>query len=209
MKSIGKDLVHKIKNARLYGEKAHAVYSPPYRPILTYEEILDRNPRFASVNILLYFKDNEWFVPLILRSKNKKDKHSGQISLPGGSKDKEDADFKATAIRETTEEIGIDKHYIKVIRELSPFYVVPSNFYVKTFVSFTKKNPQFILQESEAVELIEFPVQKILELGEKPTQKVLPASRKQQVPVIEFNGYHIWGATSMILYEFSKLLKNM
>jgi hypothetical protein len=38
---------------------------------------------------------------------------------------------------------------------------------------------------------------------------VLPTSRGVEVPVINFNGYIIWGATSMILSEFSQLLKNL
>lgn len=209
MEKVGRNLVHQIKNAKLLGEKAHRVYSPPYRPILTYDQIIEKNPRFAAVNIMLYLKNNEWYIPLILRSTHHKDKHSGQISFPGGSKDASDVNFAATSIRETSEEIGIDKHYIRVIKEMSPLYIPPSNFYVKPFISYTKKNPEFVLQRSEVVELIEFPVTKILELTQNPIKRILPTSRQQEVPVIEYNGYQIWGATSMIMYEFSQLLKNM
>jgi hypothetical protein len=92
---------------------------------------------------------------------------------------------------------------------MSPIYIPPSNFYVRTFVSYTKKNPYFILQESEAVELIEFPVSSILTLSDQPEMMVLPSSRGVEVPVINFSGYIIWGATSMILGEFSKLMKNL
>ena len=105
--------------------------------------------------------------------------------------------------------MGIGEHYIRIIREMSPIYIPPSNFYVRPFVSYTKKNPQFILQEAEAVELIEFPVSSILELTEQPEMMALPSSRGVEVPVINFNGYIIWGATSMILSEFSTLMKNL
>ena len=80
---------------------------------------------------------------------------------------------------------------------------------MKAFVSYTKKNPEFILQETEAVELIEFPISSILSLANEPEMRVLPSSRGVKVPVIDFNGYIIWGATSMILSEFSQLLKNL
>ena len=105
--------------------------------------------------------------------------------------------------------MGIDKHYVRIIREISPIYIPPSNFYVHTFISFTKKNPTFILQESEAVELIEFPVSSLLTLTEKPEIMALEAARGKEVPVINFNNYIVWGATSMILSEFSNLLKNL
>ena len=209
MKTFGRDLLLKIQQAQLEGEAAHEIYSPPYRPIYSYEEILARNPKFAAVNILLYLKNNEWYLPLIVRSENERDRHSGQISLPGGKKEEFDLNFAATAKRETSEEVGIEEHYIRIMRELSPIYIPPSNFYVKAFVSYTKKNPVFILQETEAVELIEFPISSILNLNIEPEMRVLPSSRGVKVPVIDFNGYLIWGATSMILCEFSQLLKKL
>jgi 8-oxo-dGTP pyrophosphatase MutT (NUDIX family) len=209
MKTFGRDLIIRIQQAQLQGEAAHEIYSPPYRPLYSYEEILTKNPKFAAVNILLYLKNNEWFLPLIVRSENERDRHSGQISLPGGKKEDYDADYSQTAKRETSEEVGIEDSYIRIIRELSPIYIPPSNFYVKAFVSYTKKNPVFSLQETEAVELIEFPISSILALDNVPEMRVLPTSRGVKVPVIDFNGYVIWGATSMILSEFSQLLKNL
>lgn len=209
MKMFGKDLIQKIKNAQLTGEESHNLFSPPYRPVLSLDEINSKNPKMAAVNILLYLKDNEWHFPLMVRSQNEHDRHSGQISLPGGSKDLEDLNFAETAVRETHEEMGIDKHYVRIIREISPIYIPPSNFYVHSFVSYTKKNPQFFLQEAEAVELIEFPVTSLLTLTDEPEMMVLPSTRGVEVPVINFNGYIVWGATSMILSEFSHLLKNL
>lgn len=209
MKTFGRDLLTKIQQAKLHGEAAHEIYSPPYRPLFTYDEILTKNPKFAAVNILLYLKENEWYIPLFVRSENERDRHSGQISLPGGKKEESDLNFASTAKRETSEEVGIDEHYIRIIRELSPIYIPPSNFYVKAFVSYTKKNPQFILQESEAVELIELPISSIIKLANEPEMRILPSSKGIKVPVIDFNGYIIWGATSMILSEFSQLLKNL
>lgn len=209
MELFGRDLLKKIQNAKLEGENAHGIYSPPYRPIFTYEEILTKNPKFAAVNILLYLKNNEWYFPLMVRTTNERDRHSGQISLPGGKKEASDENFEQTAKRETSEEMGIDIHYNRIIREMSPMYIPPSNFYVRAFVSYTKKNPEFILQKTEAVELIEFPVTELLNLSVEPEMMVLPSSRGAEVPVINFNNYIIWGATSMILSEFSHLLKNV
>lgn len=209
MEIFGKDLLLKIKQSTLYGEDAHAIYSPPYRPLFSYEEILAKDPKFAAVNILLYLKEDRWWFPLMVRTTNERDRHSGQISLPGDKKEKKDPNFAATAKRETSEEIGIDEHYIRIIRELSPIYIPPSNFYVRPYISYTKKDPRFLLQESEVAELIEFPVSSLLELHAKPEMMVLPSTRGVEVPVLKFNDYLIWGATSMILSEFSQLLKNL
>ncbi|RNA63146.1 CoA pyrophosphatase [Chryseobacterium nematophagum] len=207
--SFGKDLLRKIKSVELPGENAHGIFSPPYRPVFTYEEVLAKNPKFAAVNIVLYLKNDEWHFPLIQRTINEHDRHSGQISLPGGKREEMDQDFSQTAIRETSEEIGIDKHYIRIIREMSPIYIPPSNFYVYPYISYSKKNPTFILQQSEAVEVIEFPITSFLNLPDSPEMMSLPNMEGYEVPIINFNGYIIWGATAMILSEFSQLLKKM
>lgn len=209
MKTFGRDLLKKIQNAELAGENAHRIYSPPYRPLFSYEEILKKNPKFAAVNVIFYQKNNEWYFPLMVRTTNERDRHSGQISLPGGKKEDFDENFEQTAQRETFEEMGIEVHYNRIIRELSPIFIPPSNFYVRAFISYTKKNPEFILQKSEAVELIEFPLTALLKLSEQPEMMVLPSSNGVEVPVINFNGYIIWGATSMILSELSYLLKKL
>lgn len=207
--SFGKDLLRKIKSAALPGENAHGVFSPPYRPVFTYEEVLKNNPKFAAVNIALYLKNNEWHFPLIQRTINEHDRHSGQISLPGGKREETDQDFAETAIRETSEEIGIDQHYIRIIREMSSIYIPHSNFYVYPYISYTSRNPAFVLQQTEAVEVIEFPVISFLNLPDTPEIMALPSAGGKEVPVINFNGYIIWGATAMILSEFSQLLKKM
>ncbi len=209
METFGKDLLRRLKNANLQGDDAHCLFSPPYRPKLSYDQILEKDPKFAAVNIVLYLRNNEWFFPLIQRTVNVHDRHSGQISLPGGKRETEDRSFADTAIRETSEEIGIEKHFVRPIRELTPIYIPPSNFYVHTFVSYTKKNPDFFLQEHEAESVIEFPITAFLNLTQSPEMMVLPETRSIEVPVINFNGYIIWGATAMILSEFSQLLKNM
>ncbi|WKS94330.1 NUDIX hydrolase [Riemerella columbina] len=209
MNHLGRDLLQKIKQAPLEGEQAHRLFSPPYRPLFSYSEILEKHPRWAAVNLLLYLKNNEWHLPLMVRSINQNDRHSGQISLPGGQKEAADHDFSETAIRETSEELGIERHYIRLIREMSPLYIPPSNFYVHTYISYTKKNPTFILQEAEAVELIELPISALLELTQQPQMMTLPGTKGIEVPVIHYQNYTIWGATSMILSEFSRLLKNV
>lgn len=92
---------------------------------------------------------------------------------------------------------------------MSPIYIPPSNFYVYPYISYTKKNPAFVLQQTEAVETIEFPITSFLNLSGTPEIMALPNANGYEVPVINFNGYIIWGATAMILSEFSQLLKKM
>lgn len=202
-------LLQQLQDAELGGFEAQKIYAPPYRSLLSQEEILAKNPKYAAVNILLYQKNGAWYFPLIHRTHNKNDRHSGQISLPGGKKEETDVDFAETAIRETWEEIGIETSKVKILRELSPIYIPPSNFFVYAFLSFTEVSPDFNFQKTEVQEILEIPLSIIKNLPKPPLTMELPRTNGYQVPFFEFQNHKIWGATSMILSELNYLLKNV
>lgn len=207
-KASVRQLLSKIKGVALM-PNAHQAFRPTMAPVLSYEDIMLRSPRFAAVNLMLYQKDGEWHFPLIVRKRYRQDKHSGEIALPGGQKEQLDASFAETALREAHEEVGIDRRDIRIIREMSPVYVPPSNFYVYPFISYTRRNPAFYLQESEVEDFIECRVANLLSLREQPEMTALPTTGGIEVPVMSLNGHTIWGATSMILSEFRQMLQGM
>ena len=54
-----------------------------------------------------------------------------------------DKDLKYTAIRETVEELGVDKSFIQVLTPLSEIYIPPSNFNVQPYLSIYNGIPFF------------------------------------------------------------------
>ncbi|MCO5550005.1 hypothetical protein L7F22_003482 [Adiantum nelumboides] len=46
---------------------------------------------------------------------------SGEVALPGGKRDKKDANNAETALREAQEEIGLDSSAVRVVTYLEPF----------------------------------------------------------------------------------------
>lgn len=85
----------------------------PNQPdILQKEEYLN-----TAVLIPLIFVDNEFHFLFEKRSPNIR--QGGEICFPGGERDYAgDLNFEETAIRETVEELGLDKNDIEVIGEL-------------------------------------------------------------------------------------------
>ena len=69
--------------------------------------------------------------------------HSGEVAFPGGAAEPGDASLRATAIREATEEIGLDPDAIglRVVGELEPFWIPVSNFRVTPMVALADRLP--------------------------------------------------------------------
>ncbi len=86
----------------------------------------------AAVMLLLYSKDGDYCVLLNKRSEEV-EYHKGEISSPGGAQDPDDSDFLETALRETEEEMGIDRADVTILGELDEV-ATRSRFHVKVFV---------------------------------------------------------------------------
>ena len=64
-------------------------------------------PKIAAVLALFYPNQKNNVSLLLTKRANYNGTHSGQISFPGGKVEKSDLNLKATALRETFEEVGI------------------------------------------------------------------------------------------------------
>jgi 8-oxo-dGTP pyrophosphatase MutT (NUDIX family) len=166
--------------------------------------------KVAAVMILLFPKAGEWHVLLTERtSDNANDKHSGQISFPGGKFEPTDESLEACALRETHEEVGIAPERINVIGAMTPLYIPVSNFKVNPFIGFMKEAPQYLKQETEVKKIIETPLSILLN-PENQKRKQIHVSftmRLEDVPYFDVNGKTVWGATAMMLSEFLEMVK--
>ena len=95
------------------------VVIPPPRWPRALQEKLTRELLAAAVLIPIMRHEDKLTVLLTERSPNLKH-HAGQVSFPGGRMDPEDIDVRATALRETHEEVGIDPSDIEIVGYLSP-----------------------------------------------------------------------------------------
>ncbi len=201
-------LISKIEEAPLPGEQAHFKMVPPFRQDLIKQQgNAIKKAKKAGVLVLFYpDKNNETYFILMLR-KTYKGVHSAQVSLPGGKYEPEDQNIKATALRETFEEVGVPIKMIKVVKTLSQVYIPPSNFYVQPFAGICKIKPDFIKEDAEVEALIEVPLKDLLDdktLIDKWVETSYSAG--VEVPAFQLNGFTVWGATAMMLSEIKDII---
>lgn len=163
----------------------------------------------ACVLCLLYLKEKEWHLVLMERvSTNPNDRHSGQMSFPGGKLEKGET-YEEGALRETEEEIGVPREDIKILGKLTPMYIPVSNFHVHPFVGVLAYAPSFVPQESEVKELVEVPISLLLDNNNRRIKDLtIRTVTIKAVPYFDVYEKVVWGATAMMLSEFVMLLNN-
>ncbi len=203
-------LVPKLKKIPIAGDKAHLEMIPEIRKKMIAEKGSIRDSAREAGVMALFFPnlDHKTYLILILR-KTYKGVHSGQIGFPGGKRELYDADLKATALRETYEEIGVRTGEIEVVRSLTKLYIPPSNFWIYPFVGYTESTPKFKRQENEVERLLYVSLEDFLSDKNRSLQTLSPSYLPElEVPAFTLAGQIVWGATAMALNELKYLVKS-
>lgn len=193
--------------SELPGAQAHGYMSHPSRGL---HNPIPATAKNAAVLLALYPENSHWHTVLMQRTHgHQQDRHSGQISFPGGSMEASDPSLEFTALREAHEEVGIPPHQVEIIGTLSPLYIPVSNFLVHPYVGILPHRPSYQLQESEALHLYEPSLQDLSNPANHKTGTIhLPQGLTlKEVPYFDVQGAVVWGATAMILSELLAAFK--
>ncbi len=127
--------------------------------------------------------------------------HKGQISFPGGGSEDGDADIRATALRETHEEVGIDPASVEVLGELDDVMAV-SNHVVTPVVGVIPYPYRYKISAEEIEEVIEAPLSFFMNTSNCRIET--RAYRGKDVPVYfyQYGRHNVWGLTAYILRCF-------
>jgi len=160
--------------------------------------------RTAAGLILLYPRDNDVAVPLTVRASGLA-RHAGQISLPGGATDPGETLGEA-ALREASEEIGVDPSTVRVLGELTPVHVLVSGFTLHPIVGVTDERPNFVAAPDEVDEILEVSLDHLRDASNIGRDTRVREGVAVEYPYFDLLGHQVWGATAMILGEFICLL---
>ncbi len=167
-------------------------------------------PKRAGVMALFYPSIQNTTQLLLILRKTYQGVHSNQIGFPGGKVEKSDKDLLHTALRETSEEVGVPENSVTVLKQLTEVYIPPSNFLVQPFVGLYETPRPFIIQEEEVEALVEVRLDDFLNEQNEIAQRLTTSyANNILVPAFKLNGYTVWGATAMMLNEIKDLLSKV
>lgn len=200
-------LISEIDNANLGGFTSHAKMIPKERKMISLNDVETANPKKAAV-LALFYPDgrNRTNFLLILRA-HYDGTHASQIGFPGGKFETPDENLEKTALRETSEEVGIEIDHIKIGKKLTDTYIPPSNFLVSPYIGFTDKTPIFKTNH-EVEDIIEVKLTDLLNDTSVSSKNLTTSYMKNiEVPCFILNNKTVWGATAMMLSEIKDLIK--
>jgi 8-oxo-dGTP pyrophosphatase MutT (NUDIX family) len=127
--------------------------------------------------------------------------HANQYSFPGGGRDVEDATPLHTALRETEEELGIDRRRVRVLGMLDETPTT-SAYRVHPFVGVIPGDGQYQPSAEEVAFILEVPLVRLLDPSIVRAERSVWQGVEHDVYFYTYGTHVIWGATARILRDF-------
>ncbi len=163
--------------------------------------------RVGAVMLLLYQSAESTQTRIVLtRRQPHLNHHAGQISFPGGSQDRDETPVE-TALRETSEEIGVDIEQIEILGRLNSVYIPPSDFTIHPVVGWYSEKNDFYISELEVAEIISVPLEELLAPLALQSGPIVDGPVGIDVSYYLVSGYQVWGATAFVLHEFLERIR--
>ena len=160
--------------------------------------------RDAAVLAPVLTRDGEGHVLFTKRTEHLTD-HPGQMSFPGGGREPEDDDLLATALREASEEVGLDPAEAEVVGHLEDIRTV-TDYRVRPFVGRVPDWEYRPRDEDEVAEVAVLPVAGLVDPDNYESERRdHPHYGDVRLHFFRVDGYTVWGATGRILVQFLEL----
>lgn len=199
--------VRSVESFQLPGAAAQFKMAPPHRRTVQNTEDLAATARIAAVLALIVPGEKGEAAFVLIERTGGSSVHASQFSFPGGKQEKDET-LSFTALRETEEEIGIQKEYVEIVTELTRLFIPPSNFLVTPYLGVMREKPGYRVNAQEVQAIYEIPVRELL-MSSAVKEGVFNTSSGQQVtaPFYEWKSVRIWGATAMMISEVIELIR--
>ncbi|MBB2945680.1 8-oxo-dGTP pyrophosphatase MutT (NUDIX family) [Actinoplanes lutulentus] len=123
--------------------------------------------------------------------------HAGQPAFPGGATDPEDLDAPDTALREASEEVGLDRRSAEVLALLPDLWIPVSSFVVTPVLAWWRA-PHMVhpLQATEVAHVARLPISELAD----PANRIRVRHPSGWIgPAFQVRGLLVWGFTAGVI----------
>jgi len=140
--------------------------------------------------------------------------HAGQIALPGGRMDRQDASFAGAALREAEEEVGLPARFVTVLGALPHFYT-NTGYEICPIVGLVEPEAKAFIQANpgEVDEVFDVPLDFLLDPANHRHHHYRDNALDRQWISIPYSDAaagkerFIWGVTASILRSFYRFMQ--
>jgi len=168
------------------------------------------NPRRAAVAAVLRPRGDDTEVLLIRRAEREGDPWSGHMALPGGHQEPRDADLRATALRETLEEVGLDLSEHEYLGQLDELPATIRGRRVGISIAphvFALRAEPRLRPNYEVAEIVWGELGPMARGERDYIKEWRYEGELRRVPAFRVNGHVVWGLTHHILGSLFEVLE--
>jgi 8-oxo-dGTP pyrophosphatase MutT (NUDIX family) len=164
----------------------------------------DREPFFSpdklrDAAVLVPIVDRRPEATMLLTKRTEKLRsHSGQIAFPGGRIDATDPSSEDAALRETEEEIGLDRSFIDVIGRM-PDYITGSGYRVAPVLGIVRPDFLLTINEDEVSDAFEVPLAFLMNPENHLRDSGIWRDKERFFYRMPYHNWEIWGVTAGII----------
>ena len=180
-----------------------------WEPEMRREPLFVARPMAAAAVLIGLVERPQGLQVLLTERSARLNSHAGQIAFPGGKADAEDSDLVATALRETQEEVGLDRQWIEVLGQM-PLYSTGSGFHVTPVVALIQPGFDLHPNPSEVASVFEVPLSFLMQPANHRHHLVEMQGVKRHWLSMPYRDgpveHFIWGATAGMLRNLYRFL---
>jgi 8-oxo-dGTP pyrophosphatase MutT (NUDIX family) len=131
--------------------------------------------------------------------------HAGQIAFPGGRRQKDDKDAVATALRETEEEVGLERRFVDVVGMLDR-YRTGTGYEITPVVGIVEPGFTTRADPREVADVFEVPLEHFLDERNHRIDSRVWQGHERRYYAMPYGERYIWGATAGMLKNLHFIL---
>jgi 8-oxo-dGTP pyrophosphatase MutT (NUDIX family) len=163
--------------------------------------------RHAVVAALLREGPDGVEVLLIQRAEHELDPWSGHMALPGGHGDPADESLVATAMREISEEVGLDlREHAELLGRLPEVEARPRQLTIFPLVFALVAGPEPTPNPSEVQRIVWARIDHLRAPAARTGYEITVRQQRHRFPAFDVDGYTVWGLTYRILLDLLALV---